>query len=302
MSFLRRHRISHRGRVSQRAFTLIELLVVIAVLALLLLMLIPTQAGSRTKSQGIRCLDNMRQIMNAMMLYTRDNHDFFPPNPDDGNTVTGHNWCPGVAGPGQNAEFNSDLIASRCLLMPYVNTNVSLLRCTADLRIGNYQGTDPTKFGTKVPAARSISMNFAVGTICPGFNSGTGHSGRPTLSCNGPWLNNAHSHLRNTPWRTYGRLSEVVIPGPANLWVMTEEAPASINDGGFSFGMNVPEWIDFPSTLHGMSCVVGFADGHADLHKWVDRRTVPPTPIARVSVSGSGDWMWMRDRTSARAQ
>jgi len=34
-------------------------------------------------------------MMMAMTLYTGENNDFFPPNPDDGNTVPGHNWCGG---------------------------------------------------------------------------------------------------------------------------------------------------------------------------------------------------------------
>lgn len=300
MQMLRSHGLSRRGSSSKHAFTFTELLVVVGVLVLLLLVLIPAQADSRSKSQGIRCLDNLRQVMNAFMLYTRDNHDLFPPNPDDGNIVIGHNWCPGSAGVGQSAEFNPDLIGSRCLLMPYVNTNVSLFRCTADLRMGTYQGADPAKIGTKVPAARSISMNQAVGTICPSFNAGGGHSGAPTLSVNGPWLDNSHNHRRNSPYRTYGKLADIVVPGPASLWVIMEEDPYSLNDGGFAFGMNVAEWIGFPSTLHGMSGVIAFADSHVELHKWVNQTTRVPQPIGRVAVPGSADWVWLKERTSAR--
>lgn len=301
MQKLQSHKASRRGSSANHAFTFTELLVVIVVLAVLLLILLPARADSRTKSQCVRCVDNLRQIMNAMMLYTRDNHDLFPPNPDDINMVTGHDWCPGAAGVAQAAEFNPDLIASRCLLMPYVNTNVSLFRCTADLRMGIYQGTDPAKAGKRVPAARSISMNGAVGNICPGFNSGSGHFGKPTLPVNGPWLDNSHSHRRNSPYRTYGKLADVVAPSPARLSVIYEEDPFSLNDGTFSFGMNIAEWIDFPSTLHGMSGVIGFADSHVELHKWVNKSTVVPTPITRVAVPGSVDWAWVKERTSALA-
>jgi len=302
---MRRDLKSTRGGCpSRRAFTFTELLVIVAVLALLLFVLFPAQADSRTKSRGVRCLDNMRQIMNAFMIYTQDNHDLFPPNPDDGNMILGHNWCGGQAGPGAAHEFNSEILANPqfCLIATYLNTNVSLFRCTADLRVGLYQGTNSAKFGTKVPAARSISMNHAVGTICPQFNAGGGHAGKPTLSSNGPWLDNNHSHKRNTPWRTYGRLSDLVVPGPAQIWVITEEDPLSINDAGFVFGMNFSEWIDFPSTQHGMAGVIGFADSHVELHRWTDSRTRAPVQITRVAVPGSADWAWLRDRTSARAQ
>jgi prepilin-type processing-associated H-X9-DG protein len=255
------------------------------------------------KSHGVRCLDNLRQIMGALMMYTHDNHDLFPPNPDDGTTVLGHNWSPGLSGPGQPAEFNPDLIASRCLLMPYVNTNVSLLRCTADMRVGIYQGTDPSKIGTKVPAVRSISMSQAVGTICPSYDTGFGHSGKPTLSVNGRWLDGSFSHRLNSPYRTYGKLSEVVIPGPSRLWVITEEDPYSINDATIAHNVTTPEWIDFPSTLHGMSCVIGFADGHVEHHKWTDPRTaVVAGNVNRKSVPNSADWTWFSERTTARVQ
>jgi len=305
MQPLRSHHSNRRGSSSQRAFTFTELLVVVGVMALLTLVLLPAQADSRVKSRSIRCLDNLRQIMNAVLLYTRDNHDFFPPNPDDGNTVPGHNWCSGQGGAGGGQEFNSEILADpkRSLITTYINTNVSLFRCTADLRYGNYQGSDPTKIGTKVPAARSISMNFAVGTICPAFNSVGSHAGAPTLSVNGRWLDDNYGHVRNSPWRTYGRLSDITIPGPADLWVITEEDPYSINDAGFGFGMNAAEWIDWPSTQHDMSCVVTFADGHVELHKWVDPRTrVINGNVGRRPVPGSADWAWLKARTSAAAR
>ena len=286
----------------ERAFTFTDLLVVVVALGLLLFVLIPAQADSRTKTRGVRCLDNLRQITAAILMYTRDNHDFFPPNPDDGNTNPGHNWCPGQAGVGGPAEFNSDLLADlqRCLIARYLNTNASLFRCTADLRVGPYQGSDPAKLGKRVPAARSVSMNLAVGTICPFFDAGGGHSGKPVYSVNGSWFDGAHSHRRNSPYRTYGRLSDVILPGPAGLFLVAEEDPTSINDGGFSFSM-APEWIDFPSLQHGMSGVVSFADGHVELHHWVDQTTRVPVPIGRRAAGGT-DWAWLRDRTSARAQ
>ncbi len=304
MQPLRSHHSNRRGSSSQRAFTFTELLVVVGVMVLLMLVLLPAQADSRVKSRSIRCLDNLRQIMNAVLLYTGDNHDFFPPNPDDGNTVLGHHWCQGNGGVGEFGPFNPDILTdpTRCLITTYLHTNVSLFRCTADPRFGTYQGSDPAKIGTTVPAARSISMNQAVGTICPTFNTGGGHSGVPTMSVNGPWLNNNDSHRRNTPWRTYGQLSDVIIPGPANLWVITEEDPFSINDASFAFGINIPEWVNWPSTLHDMSCVVTFADGHVELHKWVDPSTrVVNGKLMRRSVPGSADWAWLKARTSARA-
>jgi len=295
---------SQQGK--ERAFTFAELLVVIITVGLLALVLFPAHADSRTKSRSVRCVDNLREIMQAVMLYTRDNHDLFPPNEDSSGAPAGHVWVSGNTGVGGAQEFNPDILAnpSLCLITAYINTNASLFRCPADLRVGVYQGTDPAKIGTKVPAARSISMNAAVGTICPAFNSGAGHAGKPVFSVNGPWLDNNHSHIRNQPWRTYGKVAETMIPGPARLWVMMEEDAYSINDGGLAFGMNYAEWIDFPGTRHAMGSVLAFADGNVELHKWVNQSTrVIGGSVFRRTIAGDrSDWLWLTEHTSARAQ
>ncbi len=59
-------------------FTIIELLIVIVIIALLAAMLLPALQKAKQKSKAVGCRNNLKQIGIAVMLYTTDNHDYFP--------------------------------------------------------------------------------------------------------------------------------------------------------------------------------------------------------------------------------
>lgn len=299
-----------KGMKFWRAFTLLELLVVIAIIAILAALLLPAVSKTKQRAQGVLCLNAGKQIMIAMMFYGNDNNDFFPPNPDDANSLPGYNWCSGNAEIGGPDEFRPDLLKdpARNLLTSYLSGNTSLFHCPGDKRTGVYQGSDPALAGKTVPAARTFSMNQAVGTIDPGFDAreagATGnnsHSGSPTLPVNGPWLNNAHTHRRGSPWLTYSKFTSMTQPGPSMTWVLLDEDPVHINDAAFAFGMERPQWFDVPGTYHYSGAGFAFADGHSEARTWRMRGRKQGWGFVITDPADREDWLWMRNRTSAHS-
>ena len=90
---------------------------------------------------------------------------------------------------------------------------------------------------------------------------------------------------------------------------MLDEHPDSMNAGGFANMMvessAAARIIDFPASYHNGAAGVSFADGHAEIHKWIDPRTKPkPTYNGNLNLNvlsaNNKDMIWLSDRTSSR--
>ena len=108
-------------------------------------------------------------------------------------------------------------------------------------------------------------------------------------------------------WLVYRKLGDMLRPGPALTFVFLDERRDSINDGYFVTEMDgypnmaTTKIVDYPASYHNNACGFAFADGHSEIHKWRDSRTMPPLTTAltlNVASPNNPDVFWMQDHST----
>ena len=65
-------------RARRRAFTLVELLVVIGIISVLIAILMPALGRVRDQANRIKCMNNVRSILHAVIMYSSENKGSLP--------------------------------------------------------------------------------------------------------------------------------------------------------------------------------------------------------------------------------
>ena len=268
----------HKAHAGGSGFTLIELLVVIAIIAILAAMLLPALSRSKAKALQVQCINNLKQLQLGWHMYAGDNNECMLPNSPLGAasatdpTVNADSWCSHAQEAWGAVDANTNTFYySTSIMAPYMGGQLGVYRCPAD-RI-------PSDNGLRL---RSYSMNSQVGMDTPalvGLTQGY-----------------------NPGFATYGKVSQILnCPGPTQTFIFCEENMCSLNDGYLQISCQSPpeQFEDMPGSYHETALGgFSFADGHAEMHKWVTGVVKIPVRYgfrqsSTLAGMNNADWLWL---------
>jgi len=81
-----------RSSPPRRGFTLIEMMIVVTIIAILAALMFPVFSHTREKARSVRCMANLRQLGQAIMMYAQDWDDGYPFGVDPADKFAPQIW------------------------------------------------------------------------------------------------------------------------------------------------------------------------------------------------------------------
>lgn len=229
-------------------FTLIELMMVIAIISLLMAILMPSLALVRRKAQGLVCLSQVDQLLASYSLYADDNSDGLVGGNTSNKIYEGRPW-------------------SYCWVKPPQEEDGTVL---PDDQIPTYeQEVRGIVRGHLYTYVKNLELYHCKAAEERRFNGGY-RSYSITGLMNGEYADPTSTE----PHPGLAVTSRLQIASPHAKIVFLENTDSrGWNMGSWVMDVLGKTWIDPLAIWHGSSSSIGFADGHAEAHKWVSKST-----------------------------